>query len=153
MERKTLATRLYGRCEPVPESGCLIWLGAVEKKFGYGVLVRKPKTWLAHRLSWFLTFGDIPDGSHVLHKCDVPSCVNPGHLFLGTHKDNMADKVKKGKSGRGERNCRAKLTAEQVIRIRILYSQGVLQKALAKLFNVTQENIGYIVRRVTWVHV
>lgn len=78
----------------------------------------------AQRVAWMLTCGPIPDGLHVLHRCDNPPCVNPDHLFLGTNADNVADKVAKGRSHapqpkkRGEGHPQAKLTLEQVQVIR-----------------------------------
>jgi hypothetical protein len=86
---------------PVPECGCWIWLGAANR---YG-MVRGDR---AHRVSWKTFRGPIPHGLHVLHKCDTPLCVNPDHLFLGTHLDNMKDKEEKGRGNQpsGERSGR-----------------------------------------------
>ena len=72
---------------------CWIWSGAKNRK-GYGEF-RLDKNYSAHRLAYMIIYGEIEDNLHVLHKCDNTSCVNPGHLFLGTHKDNMQDKVNK----------------------------------------------------------
>lgn len=78
------------------ESDCWIWIGGLNSK-GYGCLSVEGKIESASHVSWELNFGPIPDGFDVLHKCDTPRCVNPDHLFLGTHTDNMQDKVKKGR--------------------------------------------------------
>lgn len=90
---------------PDPNSGCFIWAGSCKSGgYGYTWLLRRPSTLnkkiLAHRLAWLLDGRVIPEGLCVLHKCDTPSCVNPGHLFLGTQADNMRDMAKKGR-GRG----------------------------------------------------
>lgn len=79
-------------------SGCWIWMAAKGTN-GYGRFHRGTRNhWEpAHRVSWILTCGSIPKGMFVLHHCDVPLCVNPAHLFLGTHRDNMADAVTKGR--------------------------------------------------------
>lgn len=77
---------------PEPNSGCWIWTATVDEK-GYGGF-----DWTkAHRISWKLYVGKIPKGAHVLHKCDIRPCVNPAHLYLGNHTQNMRDKVARGR--------------------------------------------------------
>jgi hypothetical protein len=88
---------LFSRCMPVPECGCWIWMGRMSSRQG---LYGRPGGYAggyAHRLSWTLHKGPIPRGLLVLHKCDTPSCVNPDHLFIGTHLDNTRDRVSKGR--------------------------------------------------------
>lgn len=83
---------------PEPNSGCWLWVGGTRDKRGYGNWIRQGfDTRSAHRISWMMHKGPIPDGLHVLHKCDVTLCVNPEHLFLGTNQDNIDDKVRKGR--------------------------------------------------------
>lgn len=84
------------RVIPEPNSGCLLWEGATAR-YGYGHVRRGGKYISLHRLVWEETHGPIPGGLHVLHRCDVPACVNIDHLFLGTHFDNMRDIVAKGR--------------------------------------------------------
>jgi len=79
--------------EPCPATGCWLWVGSVRGR-GYGRFWDE-KTVVAHRMSWELFRGAIPEGKYVLHRCDVPVCVNPQHLWLGTAKDNYHDMVKK----------------------------------------------------------
>jgi hypothetical protein len=92
-----METRFESKFERITESGCWIWTASMNKK-GYG---RYHETGgesgftLAHRASWKMNKGPIPDGLLVCHRCDVPQCVNPDHLFLGTHKDNLYDAIKK----------------------------------------------------------
>jgi hypothetical protein len=114
----------------------------------------------AHRISWEIHFGDIPDGLYVLHTCDNPPCANPVHLFLGTQRDNIDDMLRKGRSAyghpgrQGEKAWMAKLTDDQVREIRSLYEVGrISQLALARRYGITQTTIGSIVRRATWKHI
>ena len=108
----------------------------------------------ANRYSWYLHYGDIPKGLLALHRCDNPPCVNPNHLFLGTHKDNIADCIKKGRKVilRGEDHGMSKLTKEKVLEIRRLLGEGKLQKTLAQIFDVTPTTIHEVGRRKTWKH-
>lgn len=76
---------------------CWEWIG-LKNETGYGTLTVRQQRWLAHRLSWTLHRGPIPNGLCVLHKCDFPPCVNPDHLFLGTRTDNHADMIRKGRN-------------------------------------------------------
>ena len=91
----SVADRLEKYRIPVTESGCLLWTASTV--MGYGCLRVKKKTQLVHRLVWARTYGPIPDGMHVLHKCDVRLCSNPQHLFIGTNADNIQDSVRKGR--------------------------------------------------------
>jgi hypothetical protein len=79
------------------EGACVVW-GGLRKQDGYGQLHFRTVYWKAHRAAWAAAHGPIPDDLHVLHRCDNPACIKPKHLFLGTHADNMADKVSKGRA-------------------------------------------------------
>lgn len=106
MKKMTLFERFEKHTQRNPENGCLEWTGALNHK-GYGLItVRGPEHksakstgvgHLTHRLQWMLCFGPIPDHLCVLHTCDNPCCVEPTHLWLGTHQDNSNDKVAKGR--------------------------------------------------------
>jgi len=112
----------------------------------------------AHRLSWELAHGAIPERMCVCHNCpggDNPRCVNPAHLFLGTVKDNNRDARDKGYSvsPRGEKNGSAKLTVSQVLEIRALAKKGIMQTEIAKLFSIDHTQVSAIVLRKKWKHI
>lgn len=129
---------------------CWVWL-AYHNKSGHGRFSFNGKLGLAHRASWIIHNGKIPSGLDVLHKCDNPTCVNPEHLFLGTHTDNMQDMVSKGRlvTHPGEKNTNAKLTKSQVDEIRHK-STFTTQVQLAKEYGVTQAAIWYIIKNRNW---
>ena len=145
--------RLARRTEVNPQTGCHEWTGAAFRN-GYGTIYAAGKSLGTHRVAWELANGPIPDGLFVLHRCDNRLCVNPGHLFLGDHADNMADMRSKGRQARGERHGRAKLTVEQVIAIKAILASGALtQRRLAGRFGVSLMAIYRISSGKTWAHV
>ena len=83
---------------PCPMSGCWIWTEGLAAMGPYGIKQFNGRCQMAHRVSWQRTYGEIPLGFDVLHHCDVPTCVNPNHLFLGKDKDNVADAIAKGRA-------------------------------------------------------
>mgnify|MGYP002672629053 CR=1 FL=1 len=100
-----------------------------------------------HRHIYEECFGEIPKGLVVRHKCDNTFCINPEHLELGTHKDNVNDKVKRNRQAKGEKNGSAKLTKEQVLQIR---NDNRMGKEIAKDFNVSRATISQIKNKITW---
>lgn len=139
-------------------NGCWEWLLYKTQK-GYGQYQWDGRLELTHRLAWILERGPIPIGMQVCHKCDNPSCVRPGHLFLGTAKDNTADMIKKGRSyfpgptnpatGKNHGRGSAKLTADQVREIRAI--RDVQYKEIAKQYNVHPSQISRIMNNLKWV--
>lgn len=136
----------------VDENGCWLWTGHVATT-GYASITVDHRPVGAHRVSWEMHRGPIPEGLSVLHRCDVRHCVNPGHLFLGTPKDNMLDMARKGRSVRGEAQHDAKLSARKIKAIRSAASRGVGQLALALKYGVTRRQINKIVNGKAWRHV
>jgi hypothetical protein len=133
----------------VQESGCWEWQAS--KKDGYGRLRWDGNTpRYAHRVAWQLTRGDIPPGIEVCHRCDNPPCVNPDHLFLGTHADNFADAVAKGRMHPGSKNYNALLSESDVRLIRQMAAEGTQGVALARRFGVHPNTIYAVLRGRTW---
>ncbi len=146
--------RFEGKCVPVPESGCWIWLSKLNDK-GYGKLSREGAGtgWAyAHRVAYEKYVGPIPNGMHVLHRCDVPCCVNPKHLFLGTQADNNRDRDLKGRqvAPRGTNNGMSKLTDETV---RQILASPLSSLRLSPLIGINSSSIRKIRRREAWKHV
>ena len=134
---------------------CLLWKGATNAN-GYGAFYFKKKIVTASRVAFELTNGPIPTGLFVCHKCDTPLCVNPDHLFLGTHEDNMIDRDKKNPMGgivttsKGEGNVKAKLSAHNVFEIR----RSILgSRALARQYGVDRTTIQRIRSKKIWSHI
>ena len=125
---------------------CWLWRGCVSK-FGHGVVTFRQKSFYAHRVSWEIANGAIPKGMCVLHRCDVPACVNPAHLWLGTKTDNARDRDQKGRHRPPN-----KLIPEQVLLIRALAKQGIKRRTLAAQFSVCEGTINAAVYRKTWAH-
>jgi hypothetical protein len=133
-------------------TGCWNWI-RYKSKEGYGRVNREGRLWLAHRWAYKVAYGAAPDNLCVCHRCDNPACVNPDHLFLGTHRDNSIDRNRKGRNSprTGSRNGRAKLTEEDVRQIRALYMAGeTTQVQLAEMFGIAQANISAAILRKTW---
>lgn len=134
----------------VDENGCWIWQGSKHRQ-GYGNLSYKRIPSLAHRVSWMVHRGEIPKDMKVCHSCDVTSCVNPEHLFIGTQKNNVEDAISKGKfEKRNMGKRRNKLVYEQVLEIKKLSSEGISRKDIEKKFGVGQTCIAKILQGVSW---
>ena len=159
--------RFDEKWEAVTETGCWLWTGIQQrskqgeaKYYGRMSVKHSDGSWHnanAHRLSWLLHRGPIINGLYVLHKCDVPACVNPNHLYLGTPQQNTNDLIKRGPYSppphiQGRECHSAKLTEQKVrdIRKRVV---NETQTALAREYSVGLSAINAIVRGRTWKHV
>lgn len=135
---------------------CWKWNGAVGNN-GYGRINtagRGMPIESAHRVVWVLTFGPIPEGKFVLHRCDNKLCVNPKHLWIGTQADNMRDMKKKGRGCIGEKNGQARLNRNTVLKIRKVYSTGKFsQSKVATMFGISRCHVHQIASRRNWNHI
>lgn len=139
---------------PVTETGCWIWIGSANRK-GYGSCRGlQNRTDGAHRVSWQLYRGPIPSGMMVLHHCDVPACVNPDHLYVGTAQQNTDDMMRRGrhKTKRGSDCWRSKFSEEDVHYIRSL-NKPLPAKDLAERYGVDPKSIYEVYNRKVWKHV
>jgi hypothetical protein len=146
--------RFWGKVNMGNVDECWEWQ-ALRQYQGYGQFrLSQPRRQVqAHRFAWELTNGPIPDGIMVCHKCDNPPCCNPGHLFLGTHMDNMADMVTKGHL-KGINNPRAILTPRDVLDIRnACLNECVTRKDMARAYRVSKSTIDAIMVGRIWSHI
>ncbi len=140
-----------------PNSGCWLWTAALHPppSLPYGRFqARAKKAVYAHRKAYELYRGDIPEGLSVLHKCDIPYCVNPDHLFLGTYADNNRDKETKGRANhaKGTDHGMTKLSEDQVSVVKGLLAVGVSTRELARRLNIHRSTILDIKSGRTWKH-
>jgi hypothetical protein len=178
-----LLSRFWTKVERGDTDRCWPWMRHIGTD-GYGVFWFLGKNRHAHRIAWILSNGPMASDLLVCHHCDNRPCCNPAHLFLGTDADNAGDRTRKGRSAtgdrngmrlhpecvlrgerhpsrtheglfRGERNPRAKLGEEEILRIRGLFAEGrLLQREIGALFGISQEHVSRIVRRGDggWAH-
>jgi hypothetical protein len=143
MARRGLADRLWSRCERTA-TGCLEFRGYRRPPYFYGQISlggRAAGIGATHRVAWELTYGPIPEGLVVRHKCDNPPCCEPTHLELGTQAQNVGDMIERGRQALGDRLPQTKLTDAQIVDIRDRVAAGELQRVVAADFGVTQ---GYV---------
>ena len=156
LRNTSIHEKLYELSMPVTESGCWIWLQYCLPQ-GHGRVFFRGRLWSTHRAAWEAFKGPIPQGAHVLHKCDVPCCVNPDHLYIGDHAQNMRDVKERGRSvGKlaGTKNPHSTLDDTKVREIRSRYQSGrFTQKQLSQEYGVAQTAISTIVRRQSWKHI
>lgn len=144
-ERLYLSTKRRGEC--------IEWTGSNDGRKGYGVISINGKQEKTHRVSWEIENGPIPEGMCVCHACDNPACINPSHLFIGTHSDNMQDCLQKGRGNRGGpkgENCHfSRLTEKEVLEIR---DSDEYCNALAKRYNISTAIITQVQKGQIWKH-
>lgn len=144
---RPLIERFYEKFLGEPNSGCWLWDGSLTGQHYGAIQNDRHRSLSAHRVSWEIHRGKIPTGLCVLHKCDIPTCVNPDHLFLGTQSQNIADRNAKGRQSKGETHNKAKLTSEEVTQIREMRGS---HRSIAERFSMSHTAIGAIKRGQTW---
>lgn len=159
--RKPAVDRIFAKTMPVPESGCILFLGATGD-FGHGVIWDDDQRLnKAHRIIYREMIGPIQDGMCVCHKCDVPCCVNPHHLFTGTIADNNSDMRKKNRGSNpprnphdvGEYRYNSKLTEAQVTEMRSRHANGESGYKLYKEYGIAMPTCYRILGRKSWKHI
>lgn len=173
MPRKLIpiSIRFWSKVDHRSPAECWPWI-ASKNNCGYGQITLKQANgrWVrasAHKLSYELTHGPVPNGLCVLHYCDNPACVNPSHLWLGTMRDNNDDCMKKGRhkysknpprcppslKARGSRHGIAKLTESAVLDIRAKLAKGATMRSICKETGMSMSSIADVRDRVTWRHI
>lgn len=150
---KSALDRFEEKYIPEPNSGCWLWFGAVAGQDGRGNFRMGPRgNVYAYRASWEFFKGPVPDGLQVLHSCDMPCCVNPDHLWLGTQADNMKDCAKKGRIvsplayRSGETNLNAKINLAAVLEIR----SGLSPAESMRKFGISKAHVSRIKAGTSW---
>lgn len=154
MDEKVIK-RFESHIMPEPNTGCWLWNSALLKYGGYGLFGYNRKMLRAHRVSYEIYVGPIPKGLFVCHTCDQRSCVNPHHLFIGTHLENMADMRKKNRAARqtGEKHGKTKISSVDVAFIREMYALKKMSYAeLGKKFNLSISGVRHIAQGKRWVY-
>lgn len=151
-ERPKKWTRLpFEKSYVVAPNGCWEWVRGKFSHFGYGSFCKNGRAHYAHRVSYEMHRGEIPEGLEVCHRCDNPGCVNPEHLFLATHAENMRDARSKGRVARGDKIPRAVLNEEKVRLIRSM--SHLSDEILGKMFGISAGGVWYVRTRKTWKHI
>lgn len=154
--------RFWSKVVRRSDDECWVWAAATVG--GYGTFKTGGRQVKAHRIAYALEVGPIPEGQIVCHRCDVPNCVNPSHLFLGTHADNAADRNRKNRQAtgartkperraRGEAASGAKLTEDEVLNIRYSLRAGNSVRSVARYYGVSPSAVQFIKSGHTWRHV
>lgn len=155
--KRSLEGRFWAKVGVAGDDDCWEWKSAfTTRNYGFFWVGGEKRSEYAHRVSYTLAKGEIPEGMVVMHSCDNTRCVNPKHLSVGTFKDNSQDSIKKKRAActkqHGSNNPYAKVSELTVQRLRIV-GNALTQSRLTQLTGTTRENVGQILRLQTWAHV
>jgi len=146
---KTAEERFWLKVNKTSEEDCWNWTGALQSK-GYGILRVDDKRISAHRFSWILSNGNIPNKLLVLHKCDNKRCINPNHLYIGTQIDNMRDRaIRNPVPSESFGSGKTKLSHSDILSIRSI--KGKSQQIIASMFNISQKTVSNILRNNSYL--
>lgn len=151
--RAAIFAQFWSRVHRTTAKACWPFQGSIYSH-GYGVFhfslpfIGRTRV-RAHRFAWLASRGPIPAGQDVCHRCDVPHCVNPDHLFIGSHAENLRDAIHKGRKRTWGKQ---KLNAEQVQEIRALCAGGLSQRDAGARFGVAKNTVSQIITGKTWSH-
>jgi hypothetical protein len=152
--KRDVAERFWEKVNRSTSRACWEWTGSHGAGSPYGQFQWDYRMVRSHRAAYMLSIGEIPEGLHVLHRCDNPKCCNPTHLKLGTQADNMADKVRRRRASRigkpGESNPSAKLTWAKVRAIRKRGALKIPGTVIAREFGVDQTTVSNILLGKSW---
>lgn len=146
---KTLQERFEDKYYKEPDDGCWLWEGCVLNS-GYGQIRVGRKMKSAHRVSYELYVGPIPEAMHMCHSCDVKSCVRPSHLFPGTDQENTDDMMAKGRVAKGSDAGAAKLTEDEALGI---FHDKRLFRVIAADYGIHPTTVGFLKNKRTWKHI
>ncbi len=153
-KRRPIAERFWEKVDRRGPDECWPWLACVRREDeGYGAFGIDNRHHPAHRVAYELTIGPIPAGMVACHTCDNPRCCNPAHVFLGTNRDNDADRVAKGRQAKGSHVGTSKLTEREVWAIRKLRSIGAKPAYLAERFGITAAHVWDLCNSAIWKHI
>ena len=146
--------RFWSKIKTGAKKDCWNWQAGLNTGYGfYAICINNHRSYyFAHRYSWVLSYGQIPEEKQVLHKCDNRRCTNPDHLFLGDISDNMRDKVFKGRHARGEKVTTSKLTDKKVKEIRKLRPKHTIDYLMFR-YKVSKNTIINVCKKRSWKHI
>jgi hypothetical protein len=153
---RVIKERFWRRVDVRGENECWLWTGSLDKD-GYGKFayyrLSKVRHVRAHWFSYRVSVGRVPKGLSICHTCDVPTCCNPAHLWIGTNTENTSDRNQKSRQARGSRDGNARLSEIDIPIIRRLLSEGLTCRRIGQIFGVAENTIGHIKRGETWRHI